>query len=535
MAMTVFLGHFFLLLVLLAGTGLAESVQEECAPVRCGDSGPEIRFPFWLKKSQPDICGYPVKVSVQEINYKTRVIQVAVLNASSCLPNQLPSSSMISSPFDVSDFPLASCGKMYDISDVPTEMFAGPQEYSPNHVYLRWSKPSCEICEAKGKYCRLRNNGTNTTDQGTQCFDNPHQPGHKTGPSTKSLIIGLAVSLSIILLTVVSMGAIICLKRKKQEKKNNENVLEDYKALRPAQFSCADIKKITNQFKEKLGQGSYGTVFRGKLANDIFVAVKVLDNSKRNSEDFIGELVKRNGIQHPNVVRLIGCCADGNRRALVYELLSNGSLKEFISSGKQNSQLEWDKLQQIAIGIAKGLDYLHHRYSQEVLHLDIKPRNVLLDQNYIPKVTDFGLTRLCSKEQIVLSMTSSQDGSEYIAPEVLSSNFGNASSKSDVYSFGMLLFDMVGGTKRYLDGAGPSSQVYPPELVYDQLNREEEIAIQVDGEENSMIKKKLLLVGLLCTQWYPSNRPSMERVVQMIEGDDLPVVPPNAFAPTESK
>ena len=136
--------------------------------------------------------------------------------------------------------------------------------------------------------------------------------------------------------------------------------MEDYKALKPSRYSFADIKKITNNFKDKLGEGSYGTVFKGKLSSEIFVAVKVLESSMENGKEFINEVGAMGKIHHVNVVRLVGFCADGINRALIYEFLSNESLEKFIFSETQNKTfLGWEKLQDIALGIARGIEYLH--------------------------------------------------------------------------------------------------------------------------------------------------------------------------------
>ncbi|VVA32265.1 PREDICTED: rust resistance kinase Lr10, partial [Prunus dulcis] len=238
-----------------------------------------------------------------------------------------------------------------------------------------------------------------------------------------------------------------------KEKENQlkiERFLQDYKALKPSRYSYADIKRITNQFKDKLGQGAYGTVFKGKLSSEFFVAVKVLNNSKGNGEEFVNEVGMMGHIHHVNVVRLVGFCADGFRRALVYEFFPNGSLQDFISSAdtdSKNNFLGWEKLHDIAVGIAKGIEYLHQGCDQRILHFDIKPHNVLLDHNFTPKISDFGLAKLSSKDQSIVSMTTARGTLGYIAPEVFSRNFGNVSYKSDVYSFGMLLLEMVGGRK----------------------------------------------------------------------------------------
>ena len=128
-----------------------------------------------------------------------------------------------------------------------------------------------------------------------------------------------------------------------------ERFLNDYKAQKPSRYSYNDIKLITEQFKEKLGEGAYGTVFKGKLSDSFFVAVKVLNTSKGDGEEFINEVGTIGQIHHVNVVRLVGYCADGSRRALVYEFLPNGSLRHFISSPYAERFLGWKKLQDISI------------------------------------------------------------------------------------------------------------------------------------------------------------------------------------------
>ena len=321
-------------------------------------------------------------------------------------------------------------------------------------------------------------------------------------------------------------------KSKKENEIKIESFLEDYKALKPSRYGYVDIKKITNKFKEKLGEGGYGTVYKGKLSNDILVAVKVLNNSKGNGEEFINEVGTIGRIHHVNVVRLVGFCADGSIRALIYEFLPNESLEKFIFSvAGENHSLGWEKLQHIAIGIAKGIEYLHQGCDKRILHFDIKPHNILLDHNFNPKISDFGLAKLCSKEESVVSMTVARGTIGYIAPEVLSRNFGNASHKSDVYSFGMLLLEMVGGRKNIDVTVENTGQVYFPEWVYCHLNQGKELNIRAEKEGDTKIAKKLTIVGLWCIQWYPIDRPSMKVAVQMLEGEgDNLTMPPNPFA-----
>lgn len=318
----------------------------------------------------------------------------------------------------------------------------------------------------------------------------------------------------------------------KTERENQarvEKFLEDYRAFRPTRYSYAVIKKITNLFQEMLGEGAYGTVYKGTLSNEIHVAVKVLNDSNDDGEEFINEVAAMGRIHHVNVVRLVGFCADGFRRALVFEYLPNQSLDKLIfpASFKDNITLNWKKLHDIAMGIAKGLEYLHQGCDQQILHFDIKPQNILLDHNLNPKISDFGLAKLCSKEKSVVTMTEARGTMGYIAPEVLSSNFGKASHKSDVYSFGMLLLEMVGGRKNF-DAKANTSQVNFPEWIHQQLNQGEELKIRIEEDDDIVIVRKLAIIGLWCIQWNAADRPSIKVVTQMLEGDgsNLTVPPP---------
>lgn len=318
---------------------------------------------------------------------------------------------------------------------------------------------------------------------------------------------------------------------KKEDQVKIDKFLEDYKALKPARYSFADIKKITNQFQDKVGQGGYGIVYKGKLSNDVHVAVKILNNVKGNGDEFINEVQTMGRIHHINVDRLVGYCADGFRRALLYEFLPNNSLEKFISTNKEKNSLGWEKLHDIALSIAKGIEYLHLGCDQRILHFDIKPHNVLLDNKFTPKISDFGLAKLCSKEQSAVSMTTARGTVGYIAPEVFSRNFGNVSYKSDVYSFGMLLLDMVGG--RQNTATQNNSECYFPEWIYKRLDQGEDLEIQIEENGDAKIIRKITIVGLWCIQWYPVDRPSMKVVVQMLEGDgDTLIVPHSPFAST---
>ncbi|XP_059667218.1 rust resistance kinase Lr10-like [Cornus florida] len=584
MAINILFSSFSMLLILvLAKVGGGHAL---CGVSRCSDYGPAIRFPFKIKDQQPDNqCGYPgfelscndnnqtvlelpfsLKVLVKKIDYTSQLIHIYhdYNDPKSCLANlSLPVSPFhfkdyfypydfalfncsapdrdrgylvpcldvpgyhvyaVDSSVEIDYYSLTSCSKIAaNISSVPYDFFS--QNF---RTQLNWSTPNCGKCESQGKICSFKNY---TGGYEIQCSE------ESQGVSSTAMLLIRGSILGPFFLVVVASLLYRFHTMNKMEKENQvkiEKFLEDYRALKPTRYSYADIKKITNQFEEKLGQGGYGTVFKGKLSNEILVAVKVLDNSTGKGEDFINEVGTIGRIHHVNVVRLVGFCADGFKRALVYEFLPNDSLQKFLFTEKQKKHsLSWVKLQNIALGVAKGIEYLHQGCDQRILHFDIKPHNILLDHNFNPKVSDFGLAKLCSKEKSAVSMTAARGTVGYIAPEVFSRNFGNVSYKSDVYSFGMLLLDMVGVRKKGDVTVEDSSQTYFPEWIYNRLREGEELGMHIEEEEDAKIAKKLTIVGLWCIQWYPVDRPAMNIVVQMLEGEgDGLTMPPSPFAST---
>lgn len=194
-------------------------------------------------------------------------------------------------------------------------------------------------------------------------------------------------------------------------------------SLQPKRYSYSEIKKMTNSFKEKLGQGGYGSVYKGKLLDGRLVAVKVIKELKGSGEEFINEVASISRTSHVNIVTLLGYCYGTTKRALVYEFMPKGSLDKFINNqgpSGTNCQLEREALFQIAVGVARGLEYLHRGCSIRILHFDIKPQNILLDEDLCPKISDFGLARLCQRKDSIVSMLGTRGTIGYIAPEVFS-------------------------------------------------------------------------------------------------------------------
>ncbi|PON39366.1 Mitogen-activated protein kinase kinase kinase [Parasponia andersonii] len=298
-----------------------------------------------------------------------------------------------------------------------------------------------------------------------------------------------------------------------------EEYLQSHNNLMPIRYSYRDIRKMTKGFKERLGEGGFGTVYKGKLCSGPLVAIKMLGKSKANGQDFINEVATIGRIHHVNVVRLIGFCVEGSRRALIYDFMPNGSLDKFIFSREEiNKSLSFKEIFEISLGIARGIDYLHRGCDMQILHFDIKPHNILLDEKFTPKVSDFGLARLCPLDNSLVSLTAARGTIGYIAPELFYKNIGRVSYKADVYSFGMLLMEMANRRKNVNANTENSSHIYFPLWIYKQVNEGKDIEIdEYVTEEESKIIKKMAMVALWCIQLKPCDRPTMSQVIEMLE------------------
>ncbi|CAL5364510.1 unnamed protein product [Camellia sinensis] len=290
---------------------------------------------------------------------------------------------------------------------------------------------------------------------------------------------------------------------------NIEDFLRSQNNLMPIMYSYLDIKKMTKGFTDKLGEGGYGCVYKGMLRSGHPVAIKILDKSKANGQDFINEVATIGRIHHINVVRLIGFCVERSKRALVYEFMPNGSLEKYIFSQEGNVHISCTQMYEISLGVARGIEYLHRGCDIQILHFDIKPHNILLDENFTPKLSDFGLAKLYPINDSIVSLTAARGTMGYMAPELFYKNIGGISYKADVYSFGMLLMEMAGRRRNLNVFADHTSQIYFP-----------------SWEERVMVKK-MIIVALWCIQMNPSDRPSMNKVVEMLEGNvELLQMPP---------
>ncbi|KAJ9672693.1 hypothetical protein PVL29_026061 [Vitis rotundifolia] len=285
---------------------------------------------------------------------------------------------------------------------------------------------------------------------------------------------------------------------------------------------------MTHNFKNKLGQGGFGSLYKGRLRSGRIVAVKILVMSKANGQDFINEVATIGRIHHVNVVRLVGFCIQGSKWALVYDFMPNGSLDKFgFLDQRNNIPLNWERLYKIALGVGRGIEYLHQGCDMQIVHFDVKPHNILLDEDFTPKVSDFGLVKLYSTYNSIVSITTTRGTLGYIALEWFYKNIGGVSFKADVYSFGMLLLEMVGKRKNVNAFAKNSSQIYFPSWIYDRYDQGEDMEMGDAIEDEKKYVMKMVIVALWCIQMKPVDRPSMNKALEMLAREvELLKMPP---------
>ncbi|KAE8785147.1 putative receptor-like protein kinase [Hordeum vulgare] len=364
------------------------------------------------------------------------------------------------------------------------------------------------------------------------------QPAADSSSSRVSTVaaIVLVTACSIIALKIHRSGRspfpLLTGKNYNNRRDNIKEILGNYGSLAPRRYKFSHLKKITKSFGEKLGEGSYGMVYKGTVPDGRHVAVKFLHDTTGNGEEFVNEVVSIRRTSHVNVVTLLGFCLEGSKRALIYDYMPNGSLDKFIYTENSKQTLGWEKLYEIAMGIARGLEYLHRGCNTRIIHFDIKPQNILLDQDFVPKIADFGLAKLCNpKESYLMSMDGMRGTVGFIAPEVFSRRFGVVSTKSDVYSFGMVLLEMVGGRKNLRASVERESEVYFPDWVHSHLTQFGSLqSFDLGLDEPEEITKKMATIGLWCIQISPASRPTMSKVLEMFEksADELKI-PPKHF------
>ncbi|XP_071682841.1 probable LRR receptor-like serine/threonine-protein kinase At1g56140 [Lolium perenne] len=335
--------------------------------------------------------------------------------------------------------------------------------------------------------------------------------GSKTG-----VIVGVIVGVAV--LGLLAFAGIFIWRQKRRKLSLEQEELYSIVG-RPNVLSYGELRSATENFSSNnlLGKGGYGSVYKGKLTDGRFVAVKQLsETSHQGKKEFATEIETISRVQHRNLVKLYGCCLEGNKPLLVYEYLENGSLDHALF-GKGRSNLDWPTRFEICLGIARGLAYLHEESSIRVVHRDIKASNILLDANLNPKISDFGLAKLYDDQETHVS-TKVAGTFGYLAPEYAMR--GHVTEKVDVFAFGVVVLETLAGRPNYYS-TQDQNKIYIFEWVW-ELHEDNHPLDMLDPRLEEFDSEEVLRaikVALVCTQGSPHQRPSMSRVVAMLTGD----------------
>ncbi|XP_057721736.1 cysteine-rich receptor-like protein kinase 42 [Arachis stenosperma] len=351
-------------------------------------------------------------------------------------------------------------------------------------------------------------------------------------PLRRGIIIAAVLAVAAVIMLSISASYAAFTKFSKIKKENN-NRGQICSSIRESSlnYKYETLEKATDYFNpsRKVGQGGAGSVFKGVLPNGKVVAVKrLVFNNRQWVDEFFNEVNLISGIEHKNLVKLLGCSIEGPESLLVYEFLPNKSLDQFIFEKNKTQNLNWKQRFNIILGTAEGLAYLHGGSKIRIIHRDIKSSNILLDENLTPKIADFGLARCFGADKTHLS-TGIAGTLGYMAPEYLIR--GQLTDKADVYSFGVLVLEIVCGRRNNVFREDSGSLL---QTVW-KLYRSNTLAEAVDSslrinEYPSNEALRVLHIGLLCTQASASLRPSMTQVVNLLTNSNLdfptPTQPP---------
>ncbi|XP_042501136.1 putative receptor-like protein kinase At4g00960 [Macadamia integrifolia] len=322
-----------------------------------------------------------------------------------------------------------------------------------------------------------------------------------------------------------------CLRKEKSKRGQGEEGGEGEDAEGPTWdffFHLGTLQIATNFFSDLnlLGHGGFGPVFKGLMPNGEEVAVKKLSmNSRQGQREFTNEVKLLLKLQHKNLVTLLGCCAEGPEKMLVYEYLPNKSLDCFLFDKSKASSLNWTKRYEIIYGVAKGLLYLHEEAPERIIHRDIKASNILLDELLNPKISDFGLARLFPGEDTHMETFRISGTYGYMAPEYAMHGF--LSVKSDVFSYGVLVLEIVSGRKNHDSKLGEEKADL---LSYAwKLYQEGNSLALVDSSLSKFNRDETAMciqLGLLCCQATVAERPDMGNVHLVLSSDSFTLPKP---------
>lgn len=321
--------------------------------------------------------------------------------------------------------------------------------------------------------------------------------------------------------------------RNNQDKGMLETRLCEAKLQEICLFDFHDLVVATNNFhcSNKLGQGGFGPVYKGKLTEGKEIAIKRLSKtSGQGQEEFMNEVAVISKLQHRNLVRLLGCCIEGEENLLIYEYMPNKSLDVFLFDRQKKNTLDWKKRFKIIKGVCRGLLYLHRDSRLRIIHRDLKASNILLDEDLIPKISDFGMARIFGRKQDQANTLRVVGTYGYMSPEYVME--GRFSEKSDIFSFGVLLLEIVSGKKNtsFYDDESMTLLGFAWEL----WSKGDIMKLIDEDISSACIQEEVLRcihVGLLCVQELTKDRPSILTVLSMLRSEiiDLPIPKQPAF------
>ncbi|XP_027355734.1 cold-responsive protein kinase 1-like [Abrus precatorius] len=311
--------------------------------------------------------------------------------------------------------------------------------------------------------------------------------------------------------------------KKVSSSKQDPDIDEELSGIRNVRiYTYKELKVGSDNFSpaNKIGEGGFGSVYKGLLKDGKVVAIKVLSaESRQGVKEFMTEINVISEIEHENLVKLYGCCVEGNHRILVYNYLENNSLAQtLLGSGHCNINFDWKTRSRICIGVACGLAFLHEEVRPHIVHRDIKASNILLDESLTPKISDFGLAKLIPSYMTHVS-TRVAGTIGYLAPEYAIR--GQLTRKADIYSFGVLLMEIVSG-RCHTNARLPIGEQYILETAWELYQRRELVGLvdtSLNGDFDAEEACKFLKIGLLCAQDTPKLRPTMSAVVKMLTGE----------------
>ncbi|XP_037403796.1 PR5-like receptor kinase [Triticum dicoccoides] len=370
-------------------------------------------------------------------------------------------------------------------------------------------------------FCPLINQAISPSAENPVALPAPIGPtSMKPKSSTVRRIVTILAPVgSFILLTIVFLVTYFIRKRRthRQLEMEEEEEFGELQAT-PISFTFQQLKAATEQFADKLGEGGFGSVFKGQFGDEM-IAVKCLDRAGQGKREFSAEVQTIGRIHHINLVRLAGFCAEKSHRLLVYEYMPKGSLDRWIY-GRHDSYappLDWSTRCKIITHIAKGLSYLHEECTKRIAHLDVKPQNILLDDEFNAKLSDFGLCKLIDRDmsQVVTRMRGTPG---YLAPEWLTSQI---TEKADVYSFGVVVMEVITGRKN-LDTSRSEESIHLITLLEEKVKNDHLVDL-IDRNSNDMQAHKkdaiqMMKLAMWCLQIDCKRRPKMSEVVKVLEG-----------------